>query len=153
MPSTLSLTDTLIRDFPQFSFKNDTDFLWSPDTAVIHIVPSDPHYEVFMLHELSHALLHHQGYDRDINLLKLERDAWHHATSVLGVQYGVDIKDDFVQDNLDTYRDWLHARSTCPHCKAVGLQTKRQLYSCPACTHEWRVNEARMCALRRYTTT
>jgi DnaJ-class molecular chaperone len=51
---------------------------------------------------------------------------------------------------MNSYRDWLHARSTCPVCQATGMETKKSIYTCPACRHQWRVNEARICSLRRY---
>jgi hypothetical protein len=151
MPSTNSIINTLQTDFPQFHFKTASEFWWSAATKTIYIDQDAEHNQVFALHELSHALLGHYGYKRDIELLKLERDAWDYAITTLAPRYGVTINEDTVQDNLDTYRHWLHARSTCPECEAIGLQTKEQSYSCIGCGHKWRVNEARLCALRRYS--
>ena len=62
------------------------------------------------------------------------------------------VVEDFIEEHLDTYRDWLHARSSCPDCTATGYQTDASTYACPACSHTWRVNEARICQLRRYST-
>lgn len=81
----------------------------------------------------------------------MERDAWNRAKTQLGPQYAVDIKDSAIEQALDSYRDWLHARSTCPNCTATGFQTKKQHYSCLACGEKWRVNEARLCGLKRYS--
>lgn len=80
----------------------------------------------------------------------MERDAWQYAKDTLGQTYDQAILDDTVEDALDSYRDWLHARSTCPACQATGIQTKKEEYKCLACRTKWRVNEARICALRRY---
>jgi lipopolysaccharide biosynthesis regulator YciM len=104
---------------------------------------------MLLIHELAHALLNHKNYRRDIELIEMETAAWHEAKQY-GEKYNVEIKEDVIQDHLDTYRDWLHARSSCPNCLATGYQTKHLTYECPACTHSWKVNEARLCALRRY---
>lgn len=105
-----------------------------------------------LLHELSHAVLNHTDYLKDIGLLELERNAWDYAQTTLAPLYDVTIEEDIVQDSLDTYRDWLHARSTCPECGATGLQVKQRDYKCVACQTTWHVNDARFCALRRYKT-
>ncbi|MBC7868964.1 hypothetical protein H7X69_02175 [Candidatus Saccharibacteria bacterium] len=147
MPSTASLIPQLKATYPQFAFKLAESFLWSPSKQTVYYTTDDADYG-FLLHELSHGLLGHADYSRDIELIAMERDAWDKALEI-AKDYTVTINDDLIQSTLDTYRDWLHARSTCPRCKAVGLQIKKQTYTCPACRHPWRVNEARICALRR----
>jgi hypothetical protein len=82
-------------------------------------------------------------------LVKMERDAWHQAV-ILGQKYNINITIDNAEDSLDTYRDWLHSRSTCPFCRATGIEVKKHLYTCLACNVKWNVNDARICALRRY---
>lgn len=152
MPSTISLIKSLTRDFPQFAWTPGEDFKWSADDSTIYYQLQQPDAPQQILHELGHALLDHRAYDKDITLLALERDAWAYAQHTLSARYEVTIDDDHIQDALDSYRDWLHARSTCPRCTATGLQIKHHLYRCLACSYQWRVNEARMCALRRYKT-
>lgn len=149
MPSTPSLIRRLKADYPQFTFKPSAAFLWSPSEQTIHYVANEGGAE-FVLHELAHGLLGHADYDHDIELLAMERAAWDKAVEI-GKHYAVVIDSELIQSTLDTYRDWLHARSTCPHCRASGLQVKKRRYTCPACQHTWRVNEARICALRRFT--
>lgn len=151
MPSTPWIHKKLIADFPQFRFKPAGEFWWSAATGTIYIDPKAEYNQEYTLHELSHALLEHKGYERDVELLKLERDAWEYAKTFLASKYKTIIDEDIVQNNLDTYRHWLHARSTCPECEATGIQMKDHLYRCISCNHEWRVNEARLCALRRYS--
>lgn len=151
MQSTHSLIKQLREDFPGYTFESSDSFWWSAARKTIHFDPSADHSTVYSLHELSHALLDHHGYEYDIDLVKLERDAWDYAKRILSSEYDITIDDTIVQDNLDTYRDWLHARSQCPSCEATGLQTKQRSYRCLACGHQWRVNEARICALRRYS--
>jgi hypothetical protein len=151
MPSIASLVKTLQCDFPQFAFEISDDFRWTPSLQTIYYTPIRSDASQQILHELGHALLGHIDYEKDITLLKIERDAWDYAKDTLAARYRVSLSNDQVQDALDSYRDWLHARSTCPACTAIGMQIKKQTYRCLACTHQWRVNEARICALRRYT--
>jgi len=148
MLSMLSLVKKLKSDYPQFVFKEGSGFLWSHKDQTVHYAVDDDSRSL-LLHELSHGLLDHADYSRDIKLVAMERDAWGKAEE-LATNYGILITDDFIQSNLDTYRDWLHSRSTCPKCEATGLQTQKNSYQCLACGHAWRVNEARTCALRRY---
>lgn len=153
MPSTPSvLLHQLRQNNPGLTFVESTTFAWSPSDEAISYNPSDPNLSPLLLHELAHATLKHSDYQRDIELIAMERAAWDYAIGELGPTYSVVIQEDFADDALTTYRDWLHDRSTCPNCAATGLQTKPREYTCLACHHHWRVNEARVCALRRYDT-
>lgn len=149
MPSISSLVSNLQRDFTQLHFSAGADFYWSPtDTTVYYIADSSDLPS--LLHETAHGALGHTYYSKDITLLEMERAAWTYASQQLGPIYKITINDDAIEDALDTYRDWLHARSTCPNCQAIGVQTSKHQYSCVACHEKWRVNDARVCALRRY---
>lgn len=150
MQSINSLIRRLVKDYPEYSFAKGAEFWWSATQKTIFYDPHATHSREYILHELSHALLNHTGYLHDIELVKLERDAWNYADSTLSVKYGITIDEDVVQDNLDTYRDWLHSRSTCPECETTGIEVRTHRYKCIACKHTWHVNEARLCALRRY---
>lgn len=139
----------LTQQYPQFRFSPSDAFYWSPNTRTVHYATPLQNREGELLHELSHALLGHSSFIKDIELLRIEREAWMHAIS-LSATYGVVIKEEEVEEALDTYRDWLHARSTCPDCQTNGLQTKTDTYKCFACGCQWRANDARKCALRRF---
>lgn len=152
------LIQTLKNAYPDLTFSEAEQFSWSPSKKTVFYNPTLPHATSLLLHELSHALLEHRNYQRDIELIAMETAAWEKA-QLLANEYvailndpSLDISEDAIQDHLDTYRDWLHARSTCPQCSATGFQTGKSTYACPACSHTWRVNEARLCALRRYST-
>lgn len=150
MQSTTSLIPHLKTNYPNFLFKKADRFSWSPsEQTIYYIADNNP---VFLLHELSHALLNHSGYNRDIELVSMESKAWDKAI-VLANSYNVQINDETIQSTLDTYRNWLHERSTCPICTATGIQTRKYNYKCLACNNRWQVNEARICALRRYKIT
>ncbi len=149
MRSTSSLLHKLKTDYPNLNFLASDTFLWAPETQTIFYVRNGPQAKALVLHEVSHGLLDHREYKRDIELLALEAAAWEKAKE-LAAHYHYDFKDHVAEEHLNTYRDWLHARSTCPECTATGYQTNQETYSCPACNTEWRVNEARICELRRY---
>ncbi len=136
------------RDFPQYNLQSGTTFIWSPLIKTITYDASLPHAIFLLLHELAHGELGHKNYRFDIELLRYEVAAWEYAEQLAG-SYGLKINEDFIQDNLDTYRVWLHQRSTCPHCQEIGLQPKKNIYNCINCRYSWRVNSARQCKLRR----
>lgn len=150
VPST-TLLETIPKAYPDITFTAGEEFSWNPEKRVVTFVADDLSLEPHLLHELSHAELGHEDYSRDIELIAMERDAWHHARSELGPRYSVTIDADTIQDDLDTYRDWLHARSTCPACASNGIQTDDSEYTCVFCRNIWRVNTAIGCALRRYS--
>lgn len=152
MPTISSLATQLSIDFPQFQFVPSNTFRWSPQETTVYY-ETDSSDTASLLHELSHAILEHRDYTRDIQLIELEQAAWHHAQTVLSPRYSIKIDPQQVDSSMNTYRDWLHARSTCPECHATGLQIKRQLYSCLVCNTRWRANDARLCDLRRFVVT
>jgi ribosomal protein L37AE/L43A len=152
MLSTCSILKKLKSDNPTIDFQPSDDYLWSPNNQTVYYSDksSDKDGYAYLLHELSHGLLEHTDYDRDVTLIAMERAAWDKAQE-LASKYDLKIGDELIESNLDSYRDWMHSRSTCPNCDATGLQIKKLVYNCPACGHNWRVNEARVCALRRFS--
>lgn len=152
MHSTTSLISQLKVDYPQFLFKQSDKFLWSPSEQAIYYKANNDKDSDLILHELSHALLNHFDYDRDIELVTMESQAWDKSIEIAN-KYNVAVNYSDIQSYLDTYRDWLHKRSTCPICTATGMQIKKDIYSCLACNHQWKVNEARIHNLKRYKIT
>jgi hypothetical protein len=150
MPSIHSLLPKLTTDFSHLTFTAGDLFSWSPSKQTVFYSESDPENVTLLLHELSHGLLEHRRYSKDIELLAMEAAAWD-KTLQLAKAYEIELTPDLAEQNLDTYREWMHARSTCPTCEATGYQTKKDTYSCVACGGTWRVNEARLCGLKRYT--
>lgn len=150
MPSIISLVNKLRTDFPQFQFVTSDQFKWSPAKSTI-VYDSVSNDVTSLLHEVSHAVLNHDSYAKDVQLIEMERDAWEHARGILGPLYAIPIDEGIIQASMDTYRDWLHSRSICPNCDATGVQVKKNMYRCVACNALWIVNDARICALRRYS--
>ena len=143
-----NLVTRLATDFPKITFTPGDDFHWSPEQQTVFYDLSQPYYAPQLLHEAAHGALGHSTYSRDLDLLKLEREAWNKA-SELAKHYDVDMSDDTIEDSLDTYREWLHARSACPTCGKTGVQVSPSTYNCVACLERWRTNDARTCGLRR----
>lgn len=153
MPSTTSLLKKLKTTYPQFTFQIGEQFQWDATARAITYPETieDSGWEAQILHEVAHALLNHHRYNRDIELIAIERDAWRYARSHLADVFEVTIDTPTVETALDSYRDWLHERSLCPQCTASGIETAKHTYTCVACRHQWRVNEARLCGLKRFS--
>lgn len=143
------LVALLSQQFPQWQFVESRHFSWSPSAETIYFEQSHPKAKQLLLHELSHAILGHKRYSKDVELISMELAAWQESKNIAAT-YGLKIAEETIEEHLSSYRDWLHARSTCPKCEAIGFQINKSSYSCPSCLHKWRVNEARSCALRRY---
>lgn len=150
-PSTTPSIGELIAAFSDLTFIDGSEFRWDPIQTTVEYISDDPHSLERLLHEVAHARLAHSQFSRDVELITLERDAWHHAQTKLAPEFHIHIDPDLIEDDLNTYRDWLHARSTCPTCRATGIQTGAIVYTCIACRTTWRVNQAINCGLKRYT--
>ncbi|HUY53071.1 MAG TPA: hypothetical protein VMV24_00650 [Candidatus Dormibacteraeota bacterium] len=132
---------------PDIRLEPGNSFFWSPKHNKItynESVITSPIGTWSMLHEVAHALMRHTNYASDLELLRLEVEAWDEAKK-LGDKLGLIINDDHIQDCLDTYRDWLHRRSTCPNCGIVCLQSTSTLYHCHNCNISWNVSASRFC--------
>lgn len=139
-----ALIAKLRKDYPQFKFKAGDEEHWSPKAKTItyNIDQNNAQLSYGILHELSHALLNHSTYHSDFELLKLESEAWELASKI-GRKYGIEINEDHIQNCLDTYRDWLHRRSSCPKCGTHVLQKDASCYQCFNCHTSWQVSSGR----------
>lgn len=149
MPSISSLVANLIQDYPSIRFTAGSDFLWNPTDQTVFYVKDAPDGADLLLHETAHALLGHATFTRDIELLKIERQAWQYAEEHLAPHYGIVLDEAAAEAALDTYREWIHRRSLCPQCQLNGIQESRDHYRCVHCHQRWRVNQARNCRLKR----
>jgi hypothetical protein len=153
-----NLADLLARiatDYPDVQFVESSRYSWHAGRRHVSYArksSGDTMHDMFsLLHELGHAILQHKDYTHDIELLQLEVTAWEQA-AVLASRYGLALDDDYVQDCLDTYRDWLHLRATCPTCYGRSLQSDRSRYRCHNCQTEWSVTRSRLCRPYRLKT-
>lgn len=125
------LIERLRRDYPNIRFIEGKKFAFRyPKT--IRFCLGAQNFEQLILHELGHALLGHKTYALDVERLKMEVDAWEKARE-LADDYGVVIDDEIMQEELDSYRDWLHQKSRCPGCGLTRFQTPDGNYHCPRC--------------------
>jgi hypothetical protein len=146
-PSITWLVAKLQARYPELSLTPSDDLAWSPSANTVYYSNDSNPSE--LLHEVGHSLLNHRRFDRDITLLGMERDAWLEARKV-AENLHLTVDEEVSETHLDTYRDWLHARSTCPHCTETGIETAARIYNCLSCGASWHVNDARRCQLRRY---
>jgi hypothetical protein len=144
------LVKVLAQDFPKLTFQEAKQEHWSPKKKTVFYSPNKPCFG--LLHELAHAVLDHSDYQSDFELIKLESDAWGLAVKI-GAKYGIKIEDDYIQNCLDTYRDWLHRRSACPSCGTHVLQSNSSNYHCFNCNTSWSVSSGRFVRSYRKTIT
>lgn len=90
------------------------------------------YYNLQLLHEVGHALCGYFDYQTDVERIKIERAAWMQARG-LCAKYHIYYDEEFVEAELDTYRDWLQQRSACPECGLVRYQDAGGAYHCPFC--------------------
>lgn len=148
-----NLLQQLRKDYPDLTFVLSSSSYWSPKEKIVHHEAANTHREADwkLLHETAHGILGHQAYKTDFELLLLEAAAWQKAAE-LAKNYQIAIDTEHIEDCLDSYRDWLHGRSTCPTCLANGLQTTPRTYECLNCGATWQVSHSRFCrAYRRAT--
>lgn len=139
--------------FPQLRFREGRTFYWSPGTSeVFYTLRANGERAVWsLLHETSHAILGHNHYNSDFELLQMEVAAWQ-QTRCLSQELSVEMSEDHIQDCLDTYRDWLFNRSICPQCNNRSLQQPgTQHYRCFNCHALWKVTSSRFCRTYRAT--
>lgn len=140
-----NLLAKLRQDYPTLTFKEASVASWSPTSRCVSYSTTDVETASgSLLHELGHAVCDHQAYSSDVSLLRKESEAWDKAQE-LSKKYQITIDDEQIQGCMDTYRDWLHKRSTCPDCGTHGLQQSKALYCCPNCQTTWMVSSARFC--------
>jgi len=141
-----TFVSTLQQRFPQISFRAADTFYWSPREQAVHYRTTENATDTWsLLHETSHALLSHTDYGSDFELLSLEVAAWERAQSLAKELDVPAIDTEYIEDCLDTYRDWLHKRSACPDCGQTSLQTSERAYRCLNCAETWQVTQNRHC--------
>ena len=121
-----NLVDKLRLTFPHLTFIAAMQPCWSPENRHIYYNAGrdKPKDAWGLFHELGHATLGHKSYSTDVDLLQKEVAAWGKAATIAET-FNVSIDDTYIQDCLETYRDWLYKRSVCPACGAHGIQNER----------------------------
>lgn len=145
-----TLVQKVRRDYPEFRFKTGKKFAFRPPRTImiVDLIQSEKetrtgakksysaveqkNCSLRLLHELGHATLRHRDFLSDIERLKMERAAWEKAREFCE-KYDVEYDEDFIEVELDSYRDWLHQRSKCPICGQTRYQGANGEYYCPFC--------------------
>lgn len=143
--SLLDLISELKNSYSSLKFNEADKFYWSAKTNEI-FYDGKARGETAswsLLHETGHALLSHKNYTHDYDLVLIEVEAWEKA-KIIAKKFDIEIDADHIQDCLDTYRDWLDKRCTCPTCGNKSLQdTSTGNYRCFNCATVWSVNQDR----------
>lgn len=130
------LVQKISEQYPKLRLKQGKKFAFrSPKTIVYEEKGAGlslNEYKLSLLHELGHALLGHRDFRTDAERIKMERAAWERARE-LCAGWGVSYEEEWVEERLDSYRDWLHKKSLCPECGLTRYQTVNGEYHCPGC--------------------
>ena len=118
-------------NFPDYRFIDGARFSFRPPKTII-IGPEEPNDSLLLLHELGHALSGHRDFDTSVRRVKMEREAWDKARE-LAATYEIEFDEEVAESELDTYREWLHKKSSCPKCGLTRFQTPDGNYHCPHC--------------------
>lgn len=134
------------QDFPAINFVESDTFKWSPDEKAVYFDSNDENAQLATLHEIGHALLQHDDFTSDLDLINKELQAWEKALD-LADSYLLEVNEDFIEECMETYRNWLHQRSICPKCQHNVFQGKNFTFKCQNCSNEWQVEADQYCSL------
>lgn len=147
----------LMADFRGTNFVEADEFYWSAKNNTVYY-NSDRLQKIEgiyrLIHEIGHATSDHKNFQSGVQLLSLETEAWESAKKIAG-RYGITIDSEYIENCLDSYRDWLHTRSTCPNCKTVSVEADENVYKCFNCLQKWQVssNQRSRCYRQKITRT
>ena len=135
-----AFVERLERDYKEIEFRwgcSRFSYQLRNGKKVVFLGPAQPNFALLALHELGHALCGHKDYSTHVQRLKIESEAWERAKTVFS-KYQImadapEWDEDFVQAEMDTYRDWLHTKSRCKKCGLTRYQTENGEYHCPRC--------------------
>lgn len=135
-----SLIKKLAKDYPEITIEAGDRFQFTPPDYLFYATDteySDLEAQLLLLHELGHYLIGETDYSTDIELLEIEAKAWAKAKE-LCKKYAITYDEDFAEDRLDSYRNYLHYASLCKNCQLAGYQDDNGNYHCPLCNANWK---------------
>lgn len=135
------IINQLKQDYPNLRFIKGARFSFRPPKTIVVGPYEGKNTPLLLFHELGHALSKKYSYNLKVERLKIEVAAWQEGKKAY--QNYPDLPpwdDDFVEDNLDTYRDWLHKKSTCKACGLTMYQDVNNSWQCPHCATYCRPN-------------
>ncbi len=142
----IRFVERLERDFPGMEFRwgcQRFSYREIKSKKTVFLGQPQPNFGLLALHEVGHGLSGHKDYKTLIQRLKNESEAWERAKTLL-LQYRerthsdeqnkIPIWDEeFVQTQLDTYREWIHTKTQCKKCGLTMYQTGDSSFHCPRC--------------------
>lgn len=130
------------KDFPDLHVVASQKSYWDPSNGTIYYNRDAKNPLWSILHELGHMQAKHTSFRLDVELLIMETEAWKIAKN-LALIYRIPLDKEHIDNCLDSYRDWLYARSMCPGCTQTGVQDNQKLYNCLNCRRSWSVSTSR----------
>lgn len=118
-------------DHPELKFCTGKRFSFRPPKTIV-MGPDEENDKMLLLHELGHALSGHKTFSTGAERLKMEREAWEKAREISSI-YNIVLDDSLIEEELNTYRDWLDKKSCCQNCGLTCYQTPDGVYHCPRC--------------------
>lgn len=134
------LITSLEQDFPDLHFTYGKRFSFRPPKTIVIGPDEGEKTPMLLFHELGHALSGKHSYKTAVERLKIESIAWSEGKKayercLVSGRYSLpDWDDDFVEESLDTYRDWLHSKSKCKNCGLTMFQNQDGTWECPYCS-------------------
>ena len=138
----------LKQDYPDISFQPDSHFRWSAENKTVYYDPDAENPTWSLLHEIGHVIGSHNTYNTDSMLVRMEVEAWQKAKEI-AAGYGREIDEDYIEDCIDSYREWQYKRSMCPVCGLTGMEKPGGEYRCFNCGKTWNVTKNRFCRVYR----
>ena len=135
-----NLIKQIANDHPELEITAGERFQFSPPNHLYYDANSDysdSESSLLLLHELGHYLINETDYSSDIELIEIESKAWAKARE-LCKHYQIKYDEDFAEDRLDSYRNYLHQVSLCKNCQISGYQDSHGSYHCPLCGTTWK---------------
>ncbi len=132
MPKNTKFLAKLEELYPNYHIHFGKKFMFRPPKTIYFGPKSTPNFEFFALHELAHAELGHFNFKTDVERIKMEVAAWG-KTKELCQKFGVEFDSSLAEEELDSYRNWLHQKSLCKKCGLTRYQTPNGTYHCPHC--------------------
>lgn len=125
------LKEQVAADWADLRFIQGRKFAFRPPRTIV-IGPAEPHDSLLFLHEVGHAISGHRSFSTGVERLKMEAEAWEKARE-LAAKYGVEWDEEVAQEELDSYREWVHRKARCPKCGLTRYQAPDGTYHCPMC--------------------
>ena len=116
-------------DYPSIRIIRGKRFAFRPPRTVVY---EEDGPSLLFLHEMGHALIGRFDFRTEVERLKIEALAWEKARELCSL-YGVEVDEELIETELDSYRDWLHQKSRCPDCGLTRFQTPDGAFHCPRC--------------------